>query len=142
MTEYITKSELRELRDWTETGIRRFLGEPDEYRPNPYYRTAAPMCLYELARVKAVEASPEFLTWRKDSEKRRDAAYFGALTKEINLRREVESWEITVPVIDRKTLATKAIANYYGLQYMEASGEDPHYFECYDPHSTFAPSNG
>lgn len=68
MTEYITKSELKESRDWTETGIRRFLGEPDEYRPNPYYRTAAPMCLYDLGRVKAVEGSAEYQTWRKDSD--------------------------------------------------------------------------
>jgi hypothetical protein len=47
-------------RGWTNTLITRFLPVPDEMRPNPHYRSAAPMKLYSLDRVISVEGSAGF----------------------------------------------------------------------------------
>lgn len=49
--EYLSTLKLKE-RGWTDGMIRRFLGEPDATRPNPHYKCAAPMKLYELKRVE------------------------------------------------------------------------------------------
>ena len=42
-------------RGWTPALVKQFLGAPDATKPNPYYRSAAPMQLYALARVEACE---------------------------------------------------------------------------------------
>jgi hypothetical protein len=48
---------LRE-RGWTDAMVREYLGEADATRPNPRYRSAAPMKLYLTERAEAAEASP------------------------------------------------------------------------------------
>lgn len=50
---------LRE-RGWTDAMVRDFLGEPDTTRPNPRYRTGAPMKLYLAERAAVAEASTEW----------------------------------------------------------------------------------
>jgi hypothetical protein len=55
----LTMAGLRE-RGWTDAMIRDYLGEPDATRPNPRFRTAAPMKLYLAERADAAEASPEW----------------------------------------------------------------------------------
>ena len=40
--------------------IRDLLGKPDALRDNPHYKSADPMRLWQLQRVEAVEATPEF----------------------------------------------------------------------------------
>lgn len=47
-------------RGWTGTLIRRFLGEPDAIQRNRRYPRAAPTKLYDLDRVKRIEATDEF----------------------------------------------------------------------------------
>lgn len=47
-------------RGWTRTLIERFLPEADATRPNPMFRSAAPMRLYCQQRVVAIEATEEF----------------------------------------------------------------------------------
>jgi hypothetical protein len=56
---HLTMTGLRE-RGWTDAMIREYLGEPDATRPNPRYRSAAPMKLYLAERAEAAEASPEW----------------------------------------------------------------------------------
>ena len=56
---HLTMAGLRE-RGWTDVMIRDYLGEPDATRPNPRYRSAAPMKLYLAERAEAAEASPEW----------------------------------------------------------------------------------
>ena len=50
----LTASKVRE-RGWTEEMIDEFLGEPDERKPNPKYRSPYPMRLYLQKRVLAAE---------------------------------------------------------------------------------------
>ena len=83
---YLTMAGLRE-RGWTEAMIRDYLGEPDATRPNPRYRSAAPMKLYLTERAEAAEASPEWVE-RKTRGARRRAAGVAATDRK---RVETES---------------------------------------------------
>jgi hypothetical protein len=47
-------------RGWTRSMVDDLLGEPDEWRDNPKYRSAAPMRLYLYRRVVEMEATAEF----------------------------------------------------------------------------------
>lgn len=47
-------------RGWDETTIRNLLGDPDGYKKNRYYSTAAAERLWKLKNVLAAEASPDF----------------------------------------------------------------------------------
>lgn len=58
-------------RGWTDTGIRRFLGDADSARPNTYNRAAGPMKLWTTARVEAVEESADCAAWLQSSKQRR-----------------------------------------------------------------------
>jgi hypothetical protein len=109
--ETLSKSQLEE-RGWTDAGIRKFLGEPDATRPNPKYKSAAPMSLYQLDRVEAAEQTPEYLVWKAKSQTRRDAASGAVMTKKASLRAMIERWRPEVPVLDVAKLRRKAIANY------------------------------
>lgn len=65
----ITKAGLK-ARGWTDRAITKFLGEPDQTRPNPHYSSAAPMNLYRLSRVELAENSKEFVSFRETKRKR------------------------------------------------------------------------
>jgi len=60
MDDLLPTSALKE-RGWTDSLIKKFLGEPDEKRENPHYRSAAPMRMYNPDRVQSVEATDDFL---------------------------------------------------------------------------------
>ena len=57
---YLTMARLRE-RGWTDAMIREHLGGARRQRPNPGYRSAAPMKLYLAERAEAAEASLEWV---------------------------------------------------------------------------------
>ena len=59
---------------WTDAAIKKFLGEEDATAPNPRYKCAAPMRLYNLDRIEKAEQTPEFAAWVDKSRKRREAA--------------------------------------------------------------------
>ena len=73
---------LRE-RDWTEAMIRDLLGPPDLTTDNPHCKTAAPMRLWRLQKVEAIEASQEFTQLRQRAARRCAAAARGAETRRI-----------------------------------------------------------
>lgn len=77
-------------RGWTEAGIRRFLGEPDAWAPNPFYRSAAPMRFYERVRVERVEGTAEWQVWLEARRRRGEAASRAAETQRQQLLREIE----------------------------------------------------
>jgi hypothetical protein len=58
--------------------IREYLGEPDATRPNPRYRSAAPMKLYLTERAEAAEASPEWAERKACGARRRAAGVAAA----------------------------------------------------------------
>ena len=67
--ELLSTPELRE-RGWTPAVVRDLLGEPDDTRPNPHSKAAAPMRLWLKERVEATEGTAEFRD-RADRARRR-----------------------------------------------------------------------
>jgi hypothetical protein len=57
----ITKTELKS-RGWTDALIARFFPAPTKENPNPHYRSAAPVKLYDVAQVASIESTAEFKT--------------------------------------------------------------------------------
>lgn len=110
----LTAKDLRE-RDaaWTEAAIRRFLGEPDQLKKNPFYRTAAPMRHYLQERVEKVEATDEWASWRTRSLKRSTAARQVAKRKEDDLLQEVSRVRISVSAPPGLGTVRKAAVNHF-----------------------------
>ena len=68
--EKITQTRLISERGWTKGLINELLGEPDVFLDNPHYKSAAPMRLYFLDRVKQIEQTSDvFKARRKDRKK-------------------------------------------------------------------------
>ena len=68
--EKITQTRLISERGWTKGLISELLGEPDVFVDNPHYKSAAPMRLYFLDRVKHIEQTSDvFKSRRKDRRK-------------------------------------------------------------------------
>ena len=68
--EKITPTRLISERGWTKGLINELLGEPDLFVDNPHYKSAAPMRLYFLDRVKHIEQTSDvFKARRKDRQK-------------------------------------------------------------------------
>ncbi len=68
--EKITPTRLISERGWTKGLINDLLGEPDLFVDNPHYKSAAPMRLYFLDRVKHIEQTSDvFKSRRKDRQK-------------------------------------------------------------------------
>ncbi|SRR5258708_36382399 len=60
MSTAITKTDLI-TRGWTEGLIKKHLGEPDELKTNPHYKSGPPMRLYSMSRVEPFEKEAWFL---------------------------------------------------------------------------------
>ena len=68
--EKITPTRLISERGWTKGLINDLLGKPDVLVDNPHYKSAAPMRLYFLDRVKHIEQTSDvFKSRRKDRRK-------------------------------------------------------------------------
>lgn len=107
----LTRAALKE-RGWTDTLIRRYLGEPDALKRNPHYRSAAPVQLYILSRVEGAEATPEFQNASEKSRRRREGAKRAADTKRVNLLGSLEAAEVEVPEMPRDRLVRAACDHY------------------------------
>lgn len=73
---------------WTMSMIKKFLPEP-VCRPNPHYKCAAPMKLYEKDVVLAFMETAEFTEALEKAEKRKASAYKAVTTKAEHLRLEM-----------------------------------------------------
>lgn len=92
-SDLLAKSDLKK-RGWTDSLIKRFLPEPDEIRPNPKYRSAAPMILYLAARVAAIEADCDFQAAMTETKCRQDHVARAVKTKRARLSNYIEMIEI------------------------------------------------
>ncbi len=127
-------------RGWTLALVKKFLGVPDAIKPNPYYRSAAPMQLYALARVEACEQEDG---WKQAAAKAAARSLGGktvAARKAAELVAQAETLPITVRRLPLDTLLQRAIASYSafheellwerGHDYERASGQsDPAFLE-------------
>lgn len=99
-------------RGWTDGLIRRFLPEPCATRPNFYSRSGPPIRLYDLARVEAVEASPEWQAAVAALAGRKAGAARGVESKRAALRAWVEALAVEVPKIPPDELVLIACDHY------------------------------
>ena len=60
---YYRNSELKQ-RGWTDGLIKKFLPKPDETKTNPVIKSAAPMKLYKIKRVKEASLSAMSLDYQ------------------------------------------------------------------------------
>jgi hypothetical protein len=109
--ERLTAPALKHERGWTPAAVRRFLDPPDAMARNPVFRSAAPMRLYDLGRVVAVEASQEWQSWQAGSEARRAAAQAGAQRRRDATVAVVAAVEIRLPELERAGLERRAVAH-------------------------------
>lgn len=109
--ENITPTGLK-ARGWTEAMIKQYLGEPDELKPNPYYKSAAPMRLYNLKRVEKVEKSKKFIEAKAAAARRKESAAKGVATKVEKAIEYAKTVKIEVPIIDYDTLVKHACRHY------------------------------
>ncbi|MFD7057054.1 hypothetical protein ACFWBS_54690 [Streptomyces mirabilis] len=97
--------------------IRDLLGTADRRRPNPRYRRASPMRLYDAQRVEQTEAGPEFAAARTKAARRSEIAQQAADRRRgAQTMAAVEQLAITVPVIDRKELIERSCGTYNRLE--------------------------
>ena len=112
--ERITASTLKE-RGWTEAAVKRFLGEPDALADNPYYRSAAPMRLYDLARVETTEQSAPWQEWFESGKARRAAASVRQTARmdecRAQLAAEIRAVKIRLPQLEEEALFRAAVKN-------------------------------
>jgi hypothetical protein len=99
-------------RGWTDGLIKRFLGEPDATRRNPFYRRGSPMKLYEVSRVEEVETLPEFAEAMRKAKIRSKATSQAMQRQADSLLAVVKAIEITVRRIDLQTLRRLAIKEW------------------------------
>ncbi|MCP1674516.1 hypothetical protein J2T57_001618 [Natronocella acetinitrilica] len=116
---WLTKSQLRE-RGWTDGAIRRFLGEADRQKPNPYRSTGPKMQLFARGRVVAAESTSGFIAWqaatREQREKLSIAASRRAEEARAALREHIANLRIKVPDLgDKRTVFRMAVKHYNTL---------------------------
>ena len=108
--EYVCLSKLK-LRGWTDTLIRVLLGEPDQLKTNPHYRTGPKMRLYKLDRIIIAESTDAFLNRRV----RANGAKKAVGTKRLNLLEHVNSISIEINTISTEELTRLACEAYNDL---------------------------
>lgn len=107
----VTMPQLKE-RGWTETRVKKFLDPPDATRPNPHYRSAAPMRLYAIARVEAAESREDWKQAALRSRGRSEAGKAVAARKAAELVKAVKQLPITVTRLPPDQLLEQAITSY------------------------------
>lgn len=108
---YLTKSELKH-RGWTESMIKKLLGQPDSTKKNPYYKSAAPMCLYEVGRVNAAESTKEFKEYQDKKKTRSEASKKAIETKIQKAMKFACDVEIKVPEMSFEKAVEMACESY------------------------------
>ena len=106
---HFSKSGLKE-RNWTDKAISLFLKTPNKEVENPFYKSASPMKLYLIKRVKKIEKSIEFQDFQKKNKTRRKGAKKSVNTKTAKLLQEVSQWKIKLQKTEN--VVKSAIKNY------------------------------
>ncbi len=109
--EFLNKSKLKE-RGWTESMIKKILEHPDRKVPNPIYKSASPMMLYSMARIKKAELSEDFQIYKKKAEKRSRTMKEISASKKEKLLSQIDLMEFKIRVISMDALLNNAVRNY------------------------------
>ena len=104
----LSASKVRE-RGWTDSLIRRFLNPPDATAPNPMFRSAAPVRLYDLVRVLGVEASPGWQAAKVVASRRSAASSQASTRRASDVVEKAGRFRVTLPVLGDETLYRRAV---------------------------------
>lgn len=115
MEDMLTRGELKG-NGWTDGLIKKFLPIPDRTALNPKYASAPMMKLYSQDRVKAIEASPEFIEALAKAESRKVSARKAVETKRKRMTEYLENLTIEVPVLEFDELKRRASENFRSLE--------------------------
>jgi len=126
---FLTMTDLREL-GWTQGMVTKLLGRADVLKPNPVYRSQAPMRLYSSSRVNVVMESPEFLELKAKRLKRSLSAITVANRRANELIEKAQNLAIGVTVLPEDEVRAKAITSYnewqdYKFEISERWHDDP-----------------
>lgn len=130
--DYTTKSRLKE-QGWTDGMIKKLLGEPDTTKPNPMYKSAAPMALYLVTRVQKVEASEAFREAKEKSAGRKASAQKAVKTKLEKALDYARTVVINVPAINYEKVVKRACQSYNEWHEYDRYGRYNEYFTPADP---------
>lgn len=125
--DYTTRTRLKE-QGWTDGMIKKMLGEPDATRPNPHYKSAAPMALYELKRVKKVEKTTTFKTEMEKAAQRKQSAQKAVRTKTERAKQYAMTVKVSVPTMDYNLLVKRACCSYNDWHEYDRYGRHNEYF--------------
>lgn len=118
---YLTKAKLKE-KGWTDGMVKKFLGEPDMTKPNPYYKSAAPMGLYDIKRVAKVERSAKFKEELEKSSGRKQSAQKAVKTKKDKAVEYAKMVEVHLPQMDYNKVLEMACDSYNGWHQYDRNG--------------------
>lgn len=99
-------------RGWSEAMVRKFLGDPDGQKKNPFYQNAAPMKVYFKERVIAAEQTPDFIAAQQKLVGKKIAADKAVQTKKERAISFATSIKITIPVMPWEDVLKNAINSY------------------------------
>ena len=104
-------------RGWTDKLINDLLGAPDRTAPNPVYRSAARMRLYQRQRVEAAEQHPTFIQHlNKSANRRRTAAKASQHRRNDTIRWAAETpihWVCPTQSFDELRAASRINSDHY-----------------------------
>lgn len=107
----LTKSKIKE-RGWSESMIKKLLGEPDEWKKVSGYSNE--LCLYRESRVLKAEGDTKFSALKEKALKRSIAGKKAAATRIQRMQEYVNSMEIMVPDYGtEKEVLQKACKHWY-----------------------------
>ncbi len=132
-TALLTMTQLKE-RGWTAALVKKFLDPPDATRPNPHYKSAAPMRLYTASRVEAAGSCEDWKTAVARARTRSEVGKAVAARKAADLVKEAEQLPITVTRLPLDQLRKRAIASYNAF-HEELLWERGHDYETADAQS-------
>jgi hypothetical protein len=110
--EFITKTEIKTRRKWTESLITKYLPDPDLIKNNPMFRGASEMKLYKVSRIDEIEKCELFLIDFQKTSLRRKKSKKMVNTKTDNLLNKISNISISVKEYNRQELVKMVIDSY------------------------------
>lgn len=111
MESMLTKTQLTS-RGWTDSLMRRLLGDPDQTKPNPHRRSGPPMRLFAEDRVAAAETLPEFQARLKAKASRSEGARKAVQTRRNNDLAWCEAVRFTIRRLPIEKVRRDAVRAY------------------------------
>lgn len=117
---FYTKSEL--IKRWSNKLIMDFFPKCSKEKPNPYYKSGAPMQLYDVNKVASIESTDAFKADYQKVMKRKSVAIETAQRKREESMKYANEIKINIPTIKKKKLIQRACYHYnswHRLDYLD-----------------------